>query len=520
MAAGTSTRDPGSPRSWIQRTLIALNSLLLVAALATAGWGGYVYSRVRDIDSVDLDAVLRRGGDEPTREAGEEGHEGTQEATEEERPPSEPLNFLLVGSDSREFIESGEDADSFGAVDSPPRADTILLARVDPVAKTAALVSFPRDLYIDIAGEEGRNRINTAFGTGPGALIQTISENFGVSIDHYVQVDFEGFRELIDAIGGIELWISHPVRDWGRPAPGERLRNISGLDISATGCVLLDGGQALSYVRSRHFEQLIDGRWRPDPTGDLGRIERQQDLVVRAVAKALSEGLLNPVKLLRIIDAVDGHLFTDDNLDPGEAVDLASQLDGLDAQTIRRDTIPTETFITPAGANVQVISDEAEVERIMQVFRGEEPEVPVLPPPGAAHPVPAQISLTVVNGTGRGGEALAGRQGFEAAGFGVTGTDDRPPFDTAVTTVEHGPGLAPHAAVVARYLPATATVVEVPEEGITVVTGADFTGVSSVPRPQAVAPATPPPTTTTTLSEAENLMRFYTGVGSSECYAG
>ena len=493
-----------------------LNCLLVVAALATAGWGGYVYSRVRDLESVDLDAVLRQGAHESPADDG--AGDGPSDASEEERLPSEPLNFLLVGSDSREFIETGEDADSFGAVDSPPRADTILLARVDPVAKTAALVSFPRDLYVDIAGEEGRNRINTAFGNGPGALIQTISENFDVSIDHYVQVDFEGFRELIDAIGGIELWISYPVRDWGRPAPGEPLRNLSGLDISATGCVLLDGAQALSYVRSRHFEQLVDGRWRPDPTGDLGRIQRQQDLVVRAVAKALREGLLNPVKLLRILDAVDGHLFTDDNLDPGEAVDLASQLDGLDVQTIRRDTIPTETFITPAGANVQVVSDEAEVERIMRVFRGLPPD---LPPSGAPGPVPGEISVTVLNGTGQGGQALAGRQGLEAAGFSVAATGDRPPFDTALTTVEHGPGQAAEAALVARYLLPGAVVEEVAEEGVTVVTGRDFAGVGPIPRPEPVPPVTSAPsTTTTTISEEENLVRFYAGVGSSECYAG
>ena len=518
MAAATGTPGRGRRRSWIQRALITLNCLLVVAALATAGWGGYVYSRVNDLESVDLDAVLRRAGDDSGDEGRGRGQGPGPGPDEEERPPSEPLNFLLVGSDSREFIDSGEDADSFGGVESPPRADTILLARVDPVAKTAALVSFPRDLYLDIAGEEGRKRINTAFGSGPGALIQTISENFGVSIDHYVQVDFEGFRELIDAVGGIELWMSYPVRDWGRPSPGEPLRNISGLDISAKGCVLLDGDQALSYVRSRHFEQLIDGRWRPDPSGDLGRIQRQQDLVVRGVAKALREGLLNPVKLLRIIDAVDGHLFTDDNLDPGEAVDLASQLDGLDVQTIRRDTIPTETFITPAGANVQVISDEAEVDRIMQVFRGESPEVP---PIGSTDLVPAQVTLTVVNGTGRGGEALRGRQGFEAAGFAVAATGDRPPFDTAVTTVEHGPGGAAAAALVARHLPPTVVVRQVAEEGITVVTGMDF-AVAATPRPEPALPAPPPipSTTTTTISEEENLERFYAGVASIDCYAG
>jgi len=501
----------------LQRALIALNGLLVVFALATAGWGGYVYNRVRDLDSVDLDDVLGRSGQAPAV-AGPAGVPTTA-APDEPRPPSEPLNFLLVGSDSREFVDSDEDADSFGVVDSPPRADTILLARVDPAAKTAALVSFPRDLYLDIAGDEGRNRINTAFAGGPSGLIQTISENFGVSIDHYVQVDFEGFKELIDAVGGIELWLSYPVRDWGRPGPGEPLRNISGLDISDTTCVLLDGTQALSYVRSRHFEQLIDGRWTPDPTGDLGRIQRQQDLVVRAVSKALREGLLNPVKLLRVLDAVDGHLFTDDNLEPGDAVDLASQLDGLDVHAIRRDTIPTETYITPAGADVQRISDQAEVDRIMRVFRGLPPEEA----PGDAGLVPGDVTLTVVNGTGRTGEALAARQGFEAAGFVVVGTRSAPPFGTVTTTVEHGPGEAAQAALVARHLPEGALVSEVPGPGITVVTGSDFAGVAPEARPDTSVPppgTPPPPTTTTTISEEENLMRFFAGVGSAECYAG
>ena len=104
MAVAPAEQAPGTRRSWVQRALMALNSLLVVAALATAGWGGYVYTRVRDIDRIDLDAVLRRGGDdEGGAERAEEG--GPSNAPEEPRPPSEPLNFLLVGSDSREFVD-------------------------------------------------------------------------------------------------------------------------------------------------------------------------------------------------------------------------------------------------------------------------------------------------------------------------------------------------------------------------------------------------------------------------------
>lgn len=510
-----STVTATTKRSLVQRALIAVNGLLVVVALATGGWGGYVYNRVSDVERVDLDDVLR-GGEEARAPESTPGEPASE--PEEPRPPSEPLNFLLVGSDSRDFVDSDEDADSFGGDQGPARADTILLARVDPVAKTAALVSFPRDLYLDIAGEKGTDRINTAFENGPGALIQTISENFGVDIDHYVQVDFEGFKELIDAVGGIEVWLSYPVRDWAACTPGTRPRNCSGLDISDTDCVLLDGSQALSYVRSRHFEQLIDGKWTPDLTSDLGRIKRQQDLVVRSVSKALEEGLANPVKLLRVLDAVEGHLFTDDNLGPGDAVDLAAQLGGLDVQTIRRDTVPTETYITPAGADVQRISDQAELDRIMRVFRG-------LPPEAAdgsgAAPSAADVRLSVQNGTGRAGEALAGRRGFEAAGFTVVATGDRPPFDAAVTVVEHGAGQVAQAQLVARHLAPGTPVVEVAAAGVTVVTGADFTGVAPEPRadPAATSPTTVPPTTTTTLSDEDRLGLFYAGVGSAECYS-
>ena len=128
-----------------------------------------------------------------------------------------------------------------------------------------------------------------------------------------------------------------------------------------------------------------------------------------------------------------------------------------------------------------------------------------------------------MNGTGRTGEALAARQGFEAAGFVVVGTRSAPPFGTVTTTVEHGPGEAAQAALVARHLPEGALVSEVPGPGITVVTGSDFAGVAPEARPDTSVPppgTPPPPTTTTTISEEENLMRFFAGVGSAECYAG
>src|SRR4051812_20642973 len=216
----------GNRRSWPQRLLIAVNVGVLVAWLAGAAWGGYVYQRLDNTGRLDLGGVL---GAVP----------GT--APEEAPPPPEPgdpENFLLVGSDSRAFVEETGESGSFGSAKDVPdaRADTILLVRVDPRAKRAQMLSFPRDLVVDVAGK-GRGRINTAFEGGPKQLIQTVSTTFRVPIDHYVQTDFAAFRDLVDAVGGVPLYLRYPVRDWGRPDPGARLTNITGLDIRQTGCV-------------------------------------------------------------------------------------------------------------------------------------------------------------------------------------------------------------------------------------------------------------------------------------------
>ncbi|MBA3955362.1 MAG: LCP family protein, partial [Acidimicrobiia bacterium] len=251
-------------RSWPQRFLITFNCILIAMCVMAASAVGYSYYRFGNIPRVALGDFLAN------------------------EPPGEPQNYLLVGSDSREFVQGGDDLESFGDTSETgsDKADTMILVRIDPQAETASMVSFPRDLIVTIAGTGKKNRINTAFADGPSQLIETIQLNFNLPVHHYIQVDFAGFRELVDAIGGVDLYLEHPVRD--RDGNGQ---NFSGLDIDQTGCVTLDGTQALAYVRSRHFQSFVDGRWQADPTGDIGRIGRQQDFIRRAVRSALAKGL-------------------------------------------------------------------------------------------------------------------------------------------------------------------------------------------------------------------------------------
>ena len=178
------------------------------------------------------------------------------------------------------------------------RSDTMMVLRVDPKTDEAILLSLPRDCGCR-SPAAANQRINTAIQIGgPAKLIDTIEADFGIPINHYVQVDFAGFQELVDALGGVQVYFATPVRD-----------RSSGLDIPEPGCITLDATQALGYVRSRHYQYYEDGRWRSDATSDLGRISRQQDFIMRALRRAVEKGVRNPVTLDSLVDAAleDGH---------------------------------------------------------------------------------------------------------------------------------------------------------------------------------------------------------------------
>ena len=340
-------------RSWPQRLLITFNCSLIVLCVTAASLVGYSYYRFGNIPRVALGNFLA------------------------DEPPGRPQNYLLVGSDSREFVDGGEDESSFGDTGDtgPPKADTIILVRIDPGAQTAAMVSFPRDLWVTIAGTGGRQRINTALEGGPSQLIETIQLNFNVPIHHYIQVDFAGFRGLVDAAGGVELYLDAPVRDYDAETGG----SPSGLDIDRTGCVSLDGHQALAYVRSRHFQRFVDGRWQADPSGDIGRIARQQDFVTRAVREALAKGLTNPKKLTDLLGVAEDNVTLDDDLDASDILKLGRRFQSLGPGALQAFTLPTETGRTDGGASVEFLVEDT-AEEILQVFRGVNPSQDVVLP--------------------------------------------------------------------------------------------------------------------------------------------
>ncbi len=198
--------------------------------------------------------------------------------------------YLIVGSDSREgWANDG----TVGA-----RTDTIMLLH-RPVTGPVALISIPRDSYVEIPGH-GKNKINAAFAFGgPSLLVQTVEDLTGLTIDHYLEVGFLGVSDVVDALGGVELCYDADVDD-----------PLSTLVWSA-GCHEADGRTALAFARMRYS----------DPLGDIGRTQRQQQLVSAVADEALRPStLLNPVAVIRVTDAGLGSFRVSDGT---HALDLA-----------------------------------------------------------------------------------------------------------------------------------------------------------------------------------------------------
>jgi LCP family protein required for cell wall assembly len=296
--------------------------VLLAGALFAFGWWQF-----RRIDKVAVASLSGAGG------------QGT--------------NYLIVGSDSRQGIDpQAPDAGAFlGEAVSGERTDTIMVLRMQ--GSGSALLSIPRDLWVKnpVTGEMGR--INSVYHDGPAALVQAV-RNLGIPVQHYVEIDFVSFAKLVDAVGGITVEFPHPARD-----------THSGLDVPTAGRVTLDGAQALAYVRSRYYEELVDGSWRTDPTSDLGRVQRQRAFLQALLSKMASTK--NPVALARLASAMGGGMRIDDRLTYLDALGLLWQVrGGFHPESL---TLPVTNRTTSGGAAVLDL-DTAQARPLISRFGG------------------------------------------------------------------------------------------------------------------------------------------------------
>jgi len=244
-----------------------------------------------------------------------------------------PLHVLITGSDSRADLSAEERVELTTGSASGERADTILLLTID--GPRAGLLSFPRDLSVTRCdGSVGRINGALAIG-GPGCLVETVRTLSGIPVHHHVAVTFGGFRDVVDAVGGVELCLDQGLRD-----------AAAGIDLPA-GCQVLDGRDALGYVRVRKIDS------------DFARIERQQRFLRALAGELLSPGLLlRPWRLVAAVGGVTRAVTVDERLGVVDLARIAVGLRALSSGDAVTATVPADGFRAASGAALLRVRDE------------------------------------------------------------------------------------------------------------------------------------------------------------------
>ena len=245
---------------------------------------------------------------------------------------STAMNYLLVGSDTREGLSKAElKALRVGSVATAAgkRSDTMLLVHISKARDKAVMISIPRDTFALIPEHTSKSgklipaaysKINSSFNWGGAPLlIQTVEEMTELKIDHYIEINFAGFARIVDSIGGVEVCTKKDIND-----PKSHL-------ILEAGVHTLNGIESLKYVRTREFDGL----------GDLGRMQRQQAFMSAVLRKATSAGvLLNPVTMASFINSSLSAVTTDSELKNSDLIALAKQMKSLSTSSVRTLTVP------------------------------------------------------------------------------------------------------------------------------------------------------------------------------------
>ena len=473
---------------WRRRTIYALSFIIVLAALGAGGlyvYANYRFNQIKKVHAKHLAAAA---------------------------PPGKPFNLLLVGSDSRSFVQNSTQVKAFGdeANAGGQRSDVTMVARFDPAAKTVTVLSIPRDLWVDIPGNKsgisGMNRINAAYDSGPDLLIQTIEQDLGIPINHYVAVDFPGFSGMVNALGGVTMDFPTPVKD-----------QYTGLNVATTGCQVVNGTTALELVRSRHlYYKSANGYWEGDGLSDFSRIQRQ-DAFFRAVLAKVNASITSPLTINAFIGAAVGNLTIDDTLTQGDLLHIADVFRGLPASHLVTETLPTVSYVTSGGADALKVA-QPYAQNLINSFNqiGTEP-----PAPAPTHKaksasttttsttVPTEdhklVGVNVLNASTQSGIAHSTAQALTTQGFDVTevGNASTQLSEAGSSEILYGPSGVEAAHTLSSVLSGPVTLVPDPSlSGQTVsllIAGSQLTVTGSQTSSTTTTTTTTGPTTTTTV---------------------
>jgi LCP family protein required for cell wall assembly len=358
--------------------------------------------------------------------------------------PSHAQNFLLVGSDSRAGDNAGPNTGT-AAEASGQRADTVILAHLFGSSDKAFMVSFPRDSWVEIpAWRDPKShrqhaahhaKLNSAIAEGgPALLVATIEQLSGIRVDHYVQVDFYGFRSMVNKLGGVDVCLSKPAHD-----------TYSGLFLSA-GRHHINGQVALAFVRQRHGL----------PQGDIDRIKRQQQMLGSMVNKVLSAGtLLNPLRLNGFLDVATSSLKVDETMSFTDLKNLALRARRFQSAGVLFATLPVAKINGYVSGQSVVLLDRTADDAMFEALRQDKvPGSAPAPKPSATPAVqPASVQVRVDNGSGINGLGRRVFADLKAKGFATVGTPQTRGSGATGSVVHYGPGKEAAAKAVAAAIP-------------------------------------------------------------------
>jgi LCP family protein required for cell wall assembly len=425
-------------RTWPQRLIITFNIALVVVCLVAAGGLAYFKQQYAEIKRIDLGGTLS-----------------------ETSTALEPKNFLLVGLDN-DFGLSPDDPVVRGR-GGEKNTDKIMILRVDPGSHKAWILSFPRDLLVDIPGG-GKQKINSAFSIGgPGTLVETIQKNFQIKINHYVQVNLFGFEQLVDAIGGVPVFLPKEGRD-----------THSGFPPTGPGCVTLDGRTALGFARSRYYEvKQPNGTWISDPSSDLGRIRRQQEFMRAALKRAIDRGARNPSTLRSLITTAQQNVLLDAGVTAQMLLDLGAEFRDFDPDALEVLTPPVTRYFF--GGLDALTLDQQGAQPMFDIFRGANPTLNLL----------KTVRVEVRNGNGTLGYGKQVADQLGRVGFTAKSTDN-PLYKSDTTIIKYATTDDPqrnklalfNALVLARYFDGDIEIQEDPtitgDSPVALIVGKDY----------------------------------------------
>jgi LCP family protein required for cell wall assembly len=368
-----------------QRVVLGFNIVLVIACLA--GAGVLLYSKQQLDNRLQTPQVAVNTtvlpNDAPT-------------SVDPAAPSTVPGTFPVADPQAQNFLITGSDANACVDANSPwagaadparenigNRSDTIMVMRVDPTTSQAAVLSFPRDLWVKIPGK-GKNRINSAYVKDDYSLLaQTLYDNFGIFIDHYIQVDFCAFKRIVDAVGGVAVPFETPIID----------KNV-GINITEAGCHTFSGDEALAYVRSRHLKWVDEnGQAHEDAASDLGRISRQQDFLRRVLQSALDKGLFDPAVAQALIKSLQTDIVTEKGFTLNDMLKFAGVMHDVDPAGINTYQIEASRLIVSGNDVLEPKVTGENMQSILAIFQGKT----------SLSGAPVQVFETTTTSAGPGG---------------------------------------------------------------------------------------------------------------------